>query len=98
MKALSHIDQFDPERPVRPWLHGIATRTVLKFLREGRRRRAREQRAARSRPEPSLASTGLERREEQLLVEAGIHSRRRAMETLGVEDPEAELGRVREEG
>jgi len=37
-------------------------------------------------------------REEQLLVEAGIHSRRRAMETLGVEDPEAEMGRVREEG
>ena len=37
-------------------------------------------------------------REEQLLVEARIHSRRRAMETLGVEDPEAELGRVREEG
>jgi hypothetical protein len=37
-------------------------------------------------------------REEQILVEAGIHSRRRAMEELGVDDPEGELQRVREEG
>ena len=37
-------------------------------------------------------------RDEQLLVSAGIHSHRTAMEALGVLDPEAELGRVREEG
>ena len=36
-------------------------------------------------------------REEQILVEAGIHSRRRAMEELGVDDPEGELKQVREE-
>jgi len=36
-------------------------------------------------------------REEQILVSAGIHSRRRAMEELGVDDPEGELQRVREE-
>ena len=36
-------------------------------------------------------------REEKLLVEAGIHSRRRAMEYLGVEDTEAEFNRLREE-
>ena len=36
-------------------------------------------------------------REEQMLVEAGIHSRRRAMETLGVDDPDAELRQVQEE-
>ena len=35
--------------------------------------------------------------EERLLVEAGLHSRRRAMEALGVEDPEAEEARVRAE-
>jgi len=37
-------------------------------------------------------------REEQILVEAGIHSRRRAMEELGVEEPEREFKRVSEEG
>jgi hypothetical protein len=37
-------------------------------------------------------------REEQILVSAGIHSRRRAMEELGVDDPESEFKRVREEG
>ena len=37
-------------------------------------------------------------REEQLLVEAGLHSRRRAMETLGIDNPDAELTRVKEEG
>jgi hypothetical protein len=37
-------------------------------------------------------------RDEQILVEAGIHSRRRAMEELGVDDPESEFKRVREEG
>jgi len=36
-------------------------------------------------------------REEQILVEAGIHSRRRAMEELGVEDPEREFKRCLEE-
>jgi len=36
-------------------------------------------------------------RDEQILVEAGIHSRRRAMEELGVDDPEEELKRLREE-
>ena len=36
--------------------------------------------------------------DEQLLVSAGIHSRRTAMEALGVTDPEGEMGRVREEG
>jgi hypothetical protein len=34
---------------------------------------------------------------EQLLVDAGLHSRRRAMAELGIEDPEAELARIREE-
>jgi len=37
-------------------------------------------------------------REEQILVEAGIHSRRRAMEELGVDDPEGEFKRCMEEG
>ncbi len=37
-------------------------------------------------------------RNEQILVQAGIHSRRRAMEELGVEDVEAEFNRLREEG
>ena len=37
-------------------------------------------------------------RDEQLLVNAGIHSRRTAMENLGVQDPDAELRRVGEEG
>ena len=36
-------------------------------------------------------------REEKLLVEAGLHSRQRALTNLGVEDPELELARVREE-
>ncbi len=36
-------------------------------------------------------------RDEQLLVNAGLHSRRTAMETLGVPDPDAEMARVREE-
>jgi hypothetical protein len=37
-------------------------------------------------------------RNEQILVESGIHSRRRAMEELGVEDIEAEFNRLRDEG
>lgn len=37
-------------------------------------------------------------REEQILVEAGIHSRRRAMEELGVDEPEREFERCQEEG
>jgi len=36
-------------------------------------------------------------RDEQILVGAGIHSRRRAMREMGVENPEAELQRCREE-
>ncbi|MBI4297982.1 MAG: phage portal protein [Chloroflexi bacterium] len=37
-------------------------------------------------------------REEQILVEAGLHSRKRAMSLLGVEDPEAEMREVGREG
>jgi hypothetical protein len=37
-------------------------------------------------------------REQQTLVEAGIQSRRRAMENLGIEDPDAEWERMRGEG
>ena len=37
-------------------------------------------------------------REQQTLVETGIQSRRRAMENLGIEDPDAEWERMREEG
>lgn len=37
-------------------------------------------------------------RDEQLLVSAGIHSRRTAMEALGVPDADDELRKVREEG
>ncbi|MDE2860184.1 MAG: phage portal protein [Chloroflexota bacterium] len=37
-------------------------------------------------------------REQQTLVEAGIQSRRRAMENLGIDDPDAELERLRAEG
>ncbi|MDO8531409.1 MAG: phage portal protein [Dehalococcoidia bacterium] len=36
--------------------------------------------------------------DEEALVRAGLHSRRTAMSALGVEDPEGELARVREEG
>ncbi len=36
-------------------------------------------------------------REEEILVNAGIHSRRRAMEELGIEDPDAELERCSDE-
>ena len=36
--------------------------------------------------------------EERTLVEAGLHSRRRAMALLGIDDPEAELEVVRGEG
>ncbi|MBI2936526.1 MAG: phage portal protein, partial [Chloroflexi bacterium] len=36
-------------------------------------------------------------REEQLLVASGLHSRRRAMLNLGVEDPEQETLRIRKE-
>ena len=35
--------------------------------------------------------------DERVLVEAGIHSRRRAADALGVEDPEAEFARWLEE-
>jgi hypothetical protein len=35
--------------------------------------------------------------DERVLVEAGIHSRRRAADTLGVEDPEGEFRRWLEE-
>ncbi len=37
-------------------------------------------------------------RDEEILVRAGIHSRRTAMEALGVEDPEGELARLKGEG
>ena len=36
--------------------------------------------------------------DEEVMVGAGIHSRRRAMDELGVEDPEAEFRRWLEEG
>ena len=36
-------------------------------------------------------------RDEEVLVSAGIHSRRRAMDELGIEDPDAEFGRWLEE-
>ncbi len=35
--------------------------------------------------------------DEEVLVRAGVHSRRRAMENLGITDPDTELARVREE-
>ena len=37
-------------------------------------------------------------KEQQTLVETGIQSRRRAMENLGIEDPDAEWERMKEEG
>ena len=37
-------------------------------------------------------------RDEQILVETGIHSRRRAMEELGVDEPDVEFERMRGEG
>lgn len=37
-------------------------------------------------------------KEQQTLVETGIQSRRRAMENLGIEDPDAEWQRIRGEG
>ncbi|MSQ22818.1 MAG: hypothetical protein EXR53_05900 [Dehalococcoidia bacterium] len=37
-------------------------------------------------------------RDEQLLVNAGLHSRRTTMEALGVPDPDAEMQRVKKEG
>ncbi|MSQ22754.1 MAG: hypothetical protein EXR53_05555 [Dehalococcoidia bacterium] len=37
-------------------------------------------------------------RDEQLLVNAGLHSRHTAMEALGMPDPDAEMARVKEEG
>ncbi|MBI4339414.1 MAG: phage portal protein, partial [Chloroflexi bacterium] len=37
-------------------------------------------------------------RDEQVLVAAGLHSKRTAMEALGVRDVEAEVGRIRGEG
>ncbi len=40
---------------------------------------------------------GRQVREEQILVASGLHSRRRAMEELGVEDPDAEFQRWLEE-
>jgi hypothetical protein len=36
-------------------------------------------------------------RDEEILVSSGIHSRRRAMQNLGVDDPEAELAKWLEE-
>ncbi len=36
--------------------------------------------------------------EERTLVEAGLHSRQRAMEALGVEDPQGEAARIQSEG
>lgn len=36
-------------------------------------------------------------RDEEILVTTGIHSRRRAMDELGIEDPEAEFGHWLEE-
>jgi hypothetical protein len=36
-------------------------------------------------------------RDEEILVSSGIHSRRRAMQNLGVDDPEAEFERWLEE-
>jgi len=36
-------------------------------------------------------------RDEQILVEAGIHSRRRAMDELGIDNPVGKLQRIREE-
>ncbi|MDP3062116.1 MAG: hypothetical protein Q8O40_02705, partial [Chloroflexota bacterium] len=35
--------------------------------------------------------------EERTLVEAGLHSRQRAMEALGVEDPQGEAERIQSE-
>jgi hypothetical protein len=35
--------------------------------------------------------------QERTLVETGLHSRHRAMEELGVEDPQGELERIRDE-
>jgi hypothetical protein len=40
---------------------------------------------------------GRQVRDEEILVASGIHSRRRAMENLGVQDPEAEFSRWLEE-
>ena len=40
---------------------------------------------------------GRQVKDEEILVASGIHSRRRAMKELGVEDPEAEFQRWLEE-
>ena len=32
-RALEHWDEYDPQRPMRPWLHAIATRRAFDLLR-----------------------------------------------------------------
>ncbi len=72
--ALACLERYDPERELRPWILGIATRRVLRFLRDRKRQLQRERRAAM----PQFVVTGfekeLEKREVQMMVQEHVRA------------------------
>ena len=41
-RVLRRIGDYDPQRPLRPWIYRVATRVILNRIRAARTRRARE--------------------------------------------------------
>jgi RNA polymerase sigma-70 factor (ECF subfamily) len=74
------LADFDPARPVRPWLAGIATRVASEFRRRARNRREvvsedteMEAASVHQRPTPS-AEDNLADKEKRLLVQKGLEA------------------------
>jgi RNA polymerase sigma-70 factor (ECF subfamily) len=78
VRALTSFIRYDPQRPLRAWLHGIALKVTHKYWRRIRRARAFEQRAD-VRPEPS---SGGHSPEEELLLRERANVLYRALDTL----------------
>ena len=76
VRALDSMDRYDPERPMGPWLHGIAIRVTHKYWRRIRRARNAERRLlelpVRSAPSP----------EEEMAVHERADLLYRALDTL----------------
>jgi RNA polymerase sigma factor (sigma-70 family) len=85
VRALTSFARYDPARPLRAWLHGIALKVTHKYWRRIRRARAFEQRF----PAPGESPSAGKSPEDELLLRERAQALYRALDTLPLSQREA---------
>jgi len=85
VRALTSFTRYDPSRPLRAWLHGIALKVTHKYWRRIRRSRTFEQRFATPADPPSAGRSP----EEEVLLRERADALYRALDTLPASHREA---------